>query len=318
MLKLQASCISSLEQRDSSGPLICAALDLIGHHAAPGILKSLVVSGSDFDQFWSRIKHSTRPFDSPINLQIGPVSNSVHGRTEELAAILSNTPSLQILWLQNNMLYHHKESSLQPIYLTELNALSLYQLDWDIMPQLLQALFVGESELYLRLECYDTGSESLLAVQSFLKRSKVVTLYTGWHSDEVLVDPLSLSHLRDLYLGVKHDCLKILELLVDSVQDEYHARFPHIKSLHLVNGSFDTTTQKKIKRIVQAYSLTEISFVCCAVGDRAESIPWKTNRDPPGKNFIESLGAYVAKVTVTYPLSSYDTPWDPVITSRNL
>ncbi|KAG9093252.1 hypothetical protein FRC07_011499, partial [Ceratobasidium sp. 392] len=123
-LKRQASCISSLEQLHSDGSIVCAALDFLARYAAPGTSKSLNISGSDFHEFWRRIKDSIRPLDGLVNLQVGPVGNSAYGTTEQLAMVLSNTPSLQTLWLQNNKLYRREESSLPPIYLPRLNALS--------------------------------------------------------------------------------------------------------------------------------------------------------------------------------------------------
>ncbi|KAG8741151.1 hypothetical protein FRC10_003249 [Ceratobasidium sp. 414] len=202
------------------------------------------------------------------NLQLFNLYGLTSPTIQNLINMISGSPRLHTLRLRNilppfaNSDPPHLDV---PISLPCLRLLDLADLTPSLSFQLLAVLFPGSLPLHFRLHQYIPTIMTL----RFIDRSNITSLYLEEYDSRAdtrhaTIPPLEwfphLSQMRILFLSCgKHEGAQ-LEKLVALTHGKATALAPNLHTLVLLDSHLSDTTRRRVKCVVEAYSLRRLIF----------------------------------------------------------
>ncbi|KAG8709329.1 hypothetical protein FRC11_005630 [Ceratobasidium sp. 423] len=218
----------------------------------------------------------TFAWDSPIYwnlvmLRIGNINLVNYPTIDEMLGVLSACPLLHTLRLYGMGILPGHSTSLEPVYLTELENLNLALLTPQSVGLLLPRLFPQRKDLSLRLGFQTWDARSFDVVYPFLARTNVTRLFIEQcahpESDTVLGRCLSSSpNLHTLILDLASkpgDSFLSGFTCPDESNTGRIPRCPRLHTIYFVTGS---VTVEAVQQIVETHPLIrKLRFLACYV-----------------------------------------------------
>ncbi|KAF8738206.1 F-box-like, partial [Rhizoctonia solani] len=171
-------------------------------------------------------------------LHIGGIPYEVSPHIHNVLDVLSNSPRLQKLRINNMAILQCDQVSTHPVYLTELEQLELMELTYESLDVLLPMIFPQSKGLNIRITLLSIDDHVVSAINSFLGRTDVARLCA--QQDLIARCLPAVPNISTLIVDLKEQpedsCLSKFSYIEASTGVRV-LRCPNLQTLHLHSGS---------------------------------------------------------------------------------